>query len=384
MNRFRRIMFARDKDVYDLLRSNKVSVTVDNLRVYAARRGIFLSGDADLDHLIAYIASLPFDWTEIQRLAVVTNRAERQEASTTETVIASMSRLDVKNAIQSVADDRGVEKEEQYSIELTSDSKAYCISVTYDEYDFGRTLLRQCRAKTVRIFADVEKDEIRVRFPDNERACEIATALLASIVAKKPEEATRNALDLSELVSAGARTDFMMGVLKQLDDYTLDEVTNVRFRPMPDDDELEAEGNDEDEDEDEDEQNGETGDELDAGADATPQLRGALKEAVLKGTSLETIPEFQKLKDSDYYVSRLRWTATHSAGRSAEFQVGFRDQTGRDGLNYRIHRVQHLKKDKELGLTMRAPTDQEERALMHLVENAARASYTSTIGKAQG
>lgn len=360
-----KLLFLNDRDIFDGLMSAKQQITPKMLREFFLEKGIFLSEQLSREKLIHYISVLNLDYHDVQFLVEQLTPPSRKEKVRFVDLECSATKLELRDFVNEVKDDRTDSYNESYQPQIIGDQNRVVVNVEYDEIDLSKTRLRQRRHKeaTVELEA-LDGDKVRIRFPDNSRAEDIVSELQKKIRQAKKLTGVEKAIDLSEIYSAEHRTQFFIEIITYMAEMKmrLENVTKVSVDSrFPNGFELEV---DEDE------------DEVDEEA-----IKGFVNKAVLSGSSVLASETYQELTKKDFYIYKLGWQMIESKtdGNKVEFEAYFSDAP--DCKKFSCH-VAGIYTPKNGGFTVsrKKLTSEENKVYFSLLESAASKAFDKVQG----
>jgi len=349
--------FADDKDIYDLLMSQKRKLNDETLRRFLRERGIIVSPNAERSELAQYMSRLPMGWRDLQtmleRVGSVTHRTGR---TTSEAVGVSVEQIET--AAHAVRDERTERRGEEYRIVKKSDGSLE-ININYSILDTTKSRLRQRSEQHATISVDpgASTGGVRIRYPEEERGREIADAIILRALGD-PKGLVRETIALDGC-NAAQRTRFFEILMNGIDGFSLRTVTQTRFRRLDDktaDSELD----------------GDT-DTLTLPGIEDEETDARILRVQLDGAGVFASSEFQQLKRSGFYVSSVVWRARMDAGDGldAEFDAGFVVADSGSAFTYRLRGVFRRNEHGEHARTRESPTSSERGKLLRALEDAA-------------
>lgn len=365
--------FADDKDIFDLLTSQRRGFSDETLRRILRERGIIVSPDLERTQLVDYISRLPFGFRDLKVLLDQTGKQRRREPKTTcEGIGASID--GIEEAANFIRDTRTERRDEHYKIHRKRDGSLE-ISVTYATLDTSKNRLRQRTEEHLTIVIEPGQTDntARMRFPDDERSREIAEAISLRALGD-PKEITRETISLEGCTSE-QRTRFFESLISNIAGFSLQTVTRVGFRRLDDstpdgdlDGETEGNGNSTN---------------LPGIEDEEPGAR--IIRVTLDGAGLFSSTEFNQLKTNGFYVNTAVWRSRMDGGEGldAEFDAGFLVGDSGTAFTYRLRAVFRRNADGEPTNTRVRPTDDEKTKFLRALEDSATNAKDEAI-KASG
>lgn len=346
-----------DKDIYDLLMSNRRQPSDDALREMARCRGIILSAKLSREELARYLSRLTYSYPQLVELL---ERSVRSPSPPKSLSIDAEGTLDAAlKAINETKEQREAARSEVHRV-TRNKSGSIEVLVKYHLFDWGKTRLRQVRDAECRIEIEASGAMVRVRFDNDDRAKEIVDDLLSRFEAGEGAS-KRQVVSLRGVPEPDKRTEFFVKLLAGITGYSLEDVTKVNVRRVP----SVANGDD------------------DSDGDAPlgdEDLKGFVKKAALDGTGLLNSSQFHRLRKDGFFISRAVWVCRQdgTVGLRPEFEATFIDGEECGQFAYRLRGVYRRNDETgESNKTRAQPTPAERAVLTRLLEGAAHASLAA-------
>ena len=197
--------------------------------------------------------------------------------------------------LSDVRDIRGETADEAYVIRAIS--TGVVVRVTYREVDHGSTRVLQRTYKEMEIFIETVKGGYEFRYPANQRAETVVEKITDMLPVPKGEErAKRQTVELSGVIDPVMRTEFFVRLMDGMQDYKRRDVIDLKLNRIP------TEAGDDGEDDEEE-------------AKAGEQMKGLVKRLTLTGEALLSSPEFDRLRNDGFYISRTVWETKEMVGK---------------------------------------------------------------------
>lgn len=349
--------FADDKDIFDLLMSQRRKLSDDLLRRLLRDRGIVVGPELERQHLAQYMSRLPFGMRDLRalldRVGTPSHRAPKTTSEGVEVTVDAM-----EAAANEVRDARSERRGEVYKVHRKADGTLE-ISVNYSVLDTAKSRLRQRSEQHLAISVEPVpgSSSVRIRYPEEERSREVAEAIIFRALGD-PKEITRETISLDGC-NAEQRTTFFESLMSNIAGFSLRTVTRAGFRRLDDatsDSELDGDVE------------GET---LPGFEDEETGAR--IIRVTLDGAGVFSSDEFVQLKRSGFYVNSAVWRSRMDGGEGldAEFDAAFVvGQTG-SAFAYRLRGVFRRDEDGEHASTRESPSEDERNRFLRALEDAA-------------
>lgn len=380
--------YATYRDIRDALLSSRQRVSKEFLFDFLSCRGVLISGGATREELIETVASLThgyLDFEEIYTQLEVVPRPERTASRVLKTPI-DVSKL--QTAVQAIRIAR-LDHHEAINV-IVSEGGATKIKVEYTELDHGKTLLRQRRAKEAEVEVFKVGNEIRLRYPANERLETIVDSLVEAMQIDEKTPIQQEIIDLGAF-DKERRTLFFKSLLSNLEGYEFSDVTKVAVDNEIDDVEFsdancEAHETDTQEDPDGEDEGAEV---AEFKAEVAEGVKSFLKSAALDGTGVLHSKELQQFLESGFFISRVVWQATQKTknGHKVEIEAMLENPSTGKGFRYSVKGYYPCKKDGSHTLTRRQAGETLKRSVLAAIENAAMKAFlehTSSVKIPEG
>lgn len=360
--------YADDKDVFDLLSQNAVSLP--KLRTFLRTRGILLSPALSKEAICRYLQTSPLSWPQLEALLALIEKPDREDKFATCRI--DSDKLDIQAAslaASAVQQERGSRHGEIYNIQVSNDG-ALEVAVNYTEPNFSKTRCLQHLDKTLMIRLEREGGQFKVRHHENLRALEILSALEKKLSPALETPPPRHEIKVSGLSSV-QRSRFFVEMARGINGFELRDERGLQVdRPW---------GGDSTE---EDEEGAESvGASKPTGSaqtqrDAREQIQGLVRRALLHGTSLLMSPQYQEYSKTGYSLSKLIWTVEPKSGDGPmiEFAAEFGDGERGMGFRYAVLGQFERQDDGSYAKTRRAVASGDRKTLLALLESSAYAA----------
>lgn len=359
MDDIKPLFYANDKDLFDLIISNKKKLPNHLLIEMLRENGIVISQEDDRYSIVSYISSMLLDYHFTSYLLEQTEKGQRTEKNTSLVIDENIEMDIILQAIESLRNERSAKYREVYS-PMVESTESIRIPIQYEEIDFAKTKLLQKRDRQSEIQIDIIDGQVVLRGPANERGGDILSELVSSIEKVKKSPVERRRIELSGINDPSLKTKFFLQMINCLDDFKTLDVTTVKVDRDPEYDSLEG---DEDEYE-----------------DAKHEMEGNVKKAMLSGQGLIYSPEFKKFTDTGFFISRIEWEAIKKTGLSPKYEFEAALDNPIEGTGYKYGVKGYYKpRDSDFSVTRYPVTVEERKSLNRLLEKSAWESLKSLV-----
>lgn len=362
--------YADDKDISDILDTQKFNLK--KLLSLALRRGIIFSSELPRETVRDQLSRMPFSWRQLKELLDAIETPDTQEKETSCRYLSTASPEELQKALSDVREIRGETADESYVIRKSDNTTV--VRVIYREVDSSTTRVMQRVHKEMEIHIHQTENGFDFRYPANGRAQEviekITNLLPLPIGHEKPKP---QVIELSGVIDPAMRTEFFIRLMDGMAGFKRRDVIDLKLNRIPnnlDDDDDENDGNEEKE----------------------KEVRGMVKRLTLAGEALLSSPEFSRLRDDGFFISRTVWEALEISGEGRIFEIEalFRNPEAGTSFCYLVRGVHNRDEFGDLQITKRAISMQEKTRIYQIIEAAAhaaiiaiRAKITSQVPKAK-
>lgn len=367
--------YATYRDIRDALLSSKQRISKEFLFDFLSCRGVLISGSSTRDELIETLASLTHGYADFEEIYTQLEVAPRPERTTSRAIVTSVDSSKLQAAVEAI---RTARRDHHEAINLiVSEGGATKIKVEYTELDHGKTLLRQRRAKEAEVEVYKVENQIRLRYPANERLENIVDVLIESIQKNEKEPIKQEIVDLSSFDKTH-RTLFFKSLITSLTGYEFSDVIKVAVANEIDVVEFAEDSasvtHDSDEDQIDDDDSLE---DAELRAEVVAGVKSFLKSAALDGTGVLHSKELQQFLQSGFFISRVIWQSTQKIknGFKVEIEAMLENPSKGTGFRYSIKGYYPCKKDGKHTLTRRQASDVVKKPVLAVVEDAAMKAF---------
>jgi hypothetical protein len=364
--------YATYRDIRDALLSSKQRVSKEFLFDFLSCRGVLISGNSSREDLIESIAGLTHSYHDFEEIYSQLEVAPRPERTTSRILKKQIDTTDLQRAVQSIRTERQ-DHHEAINV-IVAEGGSTKIKVEYTELDRGKTLLRQRRAKEAEIELYKIGNDVRLRYPANDRLESIVSSLIESIQKCGNVAIQQKIIDLTSF-DKKRRTLFFKSLISGLSDYDFSDVTKVSVDNEIDEIEFSTEdsepGVDDDTDEDE------TASAKELKAEVAAEVTSFLRSAALDGTGVLHSKELQQFLESGFFISKVVWQATHKVknGNKIEIEALLENPSQGTGFRYSVKGFYPCKKDGSHTITRRQATEAVKKAVLASVEDSATKAF---------
>jgi hypothetical protein len=311
--------YFSDKDLADVLGNSAFSER--SLLQIGRQRGFFFSPLEKKRQLVHLLSHVPFDWEGLKDLAEKLNSDEREKKRSTRR-LEDFTDLDAINkALNELKTERGAKKQEVYTIHKKG-ADAYHVDVGYTDIDTSKARAFQRTEAHANIELVKVENRIEVRFSHDERSREVVQALFEKLKASLNKELKAVDIEMTGVRDPALRSQFFVNLRQKLKDFRQIDVLDLAFdRRLPE----EVENKEADQEENEEKS----------------EIKAMVRKAAFSGQGLLSSDLTKKLRETGYFISRIKWSAKETKGeeRLVEFESGFEDPVMATGFYYDVKKV---------------------------------------------
>lgn len=354
--------YADDKDISDILDAPKFSTK--KLLSLALDRGIILSGELPPETIRDHLSRIPFSWLQLRELLDTIETPDAQEKETTCRFQSSASSEDLQKVLADVRELRGETADESYAIRKAQTTTV--VRIIYREVDHATTRAMQRIHKEMEIFIEPMDGGYEFRYPANKRAQDIVDKITNLLpVPEGQEKAKRQTVELSGIVDPAMRTEFFILVMDGMDGFKRRDVIDLKLNRIPNDDTEDDDGDTE------------------LTAEKESEVKGLVKRLTLTGEALLSSPEFARLRNDGFFISRTVWEAKQivGAGKIYEIEVQFKNPEMGTGFCYLVRGVHNIDSSGDVEVTKRAISLLDRTRINQAIEAAAYSAMEAVRAK---
>lgn len=366
--------YATYRDIRDALLSSKQRISKEFLFDFLSCRGVLISGSSSREELIETLASLTHGYSDFEEIYNQLEVVPRPERTTSRAIETSVDSTKLQAAVEAI---RAARRDHHEAINLiVAEGGATKIKVEYTELDHGKTLLRQRRAKEAEVEVYKVGEQIRLRYPANERLENIVDLLIESIQKNEKDPIKQEVVDLSSF-DKEHRTLFFKSLITNLSGYEFSDVIKVAVDNEIDAVEFSNEADFSDDADDEQTESDDAADVAELRAEVAAGVKSFLKSAALDGTGVLHSKELKQFLESGFFISRVVWQSTQNAknGFKVEIEAMLENPSKGTGFRYSVKGYYPCKKDGSHALTRRQASDVVKKPVLTVLENAAMEAF---------
>lgn len=345
-------LVVSDREVVDMLESQKQRVSKAKMVDYLRQRGIICSINDSREVLAEYISSLNIDWHLIEDILSLAQSNENQQKVTAQTI-----KLTDINALTSTLN----EMEELYnnkSFTISGSKNSYEIDYSNEFIEKNNTRLIQRKSKDEKINIKVQGDEVTIINTVGEGTEPVIQRLIHQLEKNTKSTIEKKVIDFSNIYSNEIINNFFLKLIELNGTYIRDDVIKIKFNKFNSNESEEFDIEDEDlEAVFDSHAELSLDDELVELHDDVPDLLnnslGDIKSALLSGSSLLTSEFFTKFTDQGYFISHIRWKfrEKNQEPKTFEFSASFDQPDLRKTFIFEANK--YYKYDKATGLAQK-------------------------------
>lgn len=296
------VYIPTDKNIFDALLHKKV--TQSELVNFLRRRGILVSGNISKQELSEKICSLTLSYFDFNWVCKLLENPNRKDKTTHSKLKGDIQDKQINSACSIIKSNLSANSDD--SVKITKSGDKTVLSVTYVDYDFTKTELRQRTIKNCEIQIEKDKDGIVMKLPSTKKAKEVSdklkVALKAQVNKDGGSELEEFSISLESFADASIRSKFFDHLIRNVPGFKFDNVSSVDVYHF------EQKQFDEFED-----------DDVDA------RLASYINKAALAGEGVLESTEFKQLHKQGFYIYKIVWTSVDTSidGPKVEFEAQF-------------------------------------------------------------
>lgn len=310
-------LVVSDREIIDMLESQKQRVSKSKMLSYLRERGIICSEEDSREYLAELIASLTIDWHLIEDILSLAESSENQQKVTAQTI-----KFDSKEALEkTLAELESFYPNKNFSVNTTKNH----IEIDYSNeiIEKNNTRLIQRKSKDEKINIKIEGNEATIINSVGEGTETVMQKLMHELEKNNKTKIEPKLIDFSNIYDNNLINNFFLSFIELDKNYIRDDVIKIKFNKF---------NSNETEEIDIEEELGsldellEDEDNQEITSSASKKIDSSdIKSALLSGTSLLTSEFFKKFTDQGYFISHIRWKVreTSSEPRTYEFSASF-------------------------------------------------------------
>lgn len=310
-------LVVSDREIADMLESQKQRVSNAKMLAYLRQRGIICSNNDSRQALVEYIASLSIDWYLIEDILSLAQQTENQQKVTAHTIkVSDRSALD-----KTLKDLAEIYNKKSFVVNETKNS--FDIDYSNEIIEKNNTRLIQRKSKDEKINIKVNGDEITILNTVGEGTEPVMQRLIHELERNTKSTIETKVIDFSSIYDNQTINDFFLKLIELNDSYIRDDVIRIKFNKLNSNEVKEIDIEDDLE-----ILNELTIDEDIADEDQVSSFKpkiGDIRSALLSGSSLLTSEFFNKFAEQGYFISHIRWKVRekNQQFRTYEFSASF-------------------------------------------------------------
>lgn len=345
-------LVVSDREIIDMLESQKQRVSNAKMLAYLRQRGIICSENDSRETLVEYISSLSIDWHLIEDILSLADSSDNQQKVTAQTI-----KIKDKAILKKTLED--IEKIYSHKNFAINESKnVFNIDYSNEIIEKNNTRLIQRKSKDEKINIKIENDEITIINTVGDGTEPVMLRLIHELEKNSKEKIQTKSINFSNIYNNSTINKFFLELIKFNSSYILDDVIRIKFNKLNSnetkdfdledlviEDDLDHTSSDGD---DLDHTSSDEG-EVTTTSDDDKRKLGDIKSALLSGSSLLTSDFFNKFTEQGYFISLIRWKVRENKlePRTYEFTASFDQPDLRKSFIFEANK--YYKYDKKTG-----------------------------------
>lgn len=315
-------LVVSDRDIIDLLESQKHKISKEKIILFLQERGIFCSASASRNDLHQYIASLNIDWFLIEDiLSLAASLDENQKVTASTFDIKDTTLLD--KTLENLKEDL---KHKEFVVEKLKDG-GFEIQYKTDKIERNNARLIQRTSKDEKISIKVDGGNISMVSTVGEGTDQVREIFFEELSRNSKQEITPQDIDFSSLVSRDIINNYFLDLIK-IDEskFKVTDVIKLKLNRFNSKKEEEIDLEDIDAYEVDDQEGNPFNEKIDT------LDKEDIKSALISGSSLLTSQVFKSFSDKGYFISSITWLILEKTGekRKIEYSASFSDPDTRN------------------------------------------------------
>lgn len=320
-------LVVSDRDVIDLLESQKHRISKEKILNFLQERGIFCSEDESRYALHELIASLNIDWFLIEDLLSLAASLDEQQK-----VTATNFSVKEPDAIERTLEKLKTELAHKDFVVDKLKNGSFEVQYKTEKLERNNARLIQRTSKDEKIAINIDGDNVSMVSSVGDGTEPVISKFFDELSRNCKSDIENLNIDFSSIVSSKIINDFFLALIKiNKEKYKVSDVIKLKLNRFDSGKakELELENTDIYDENDEDITP------FSDKEDGEPDKED-IKSALISGSSLLTSDVFESFNRKGYFISTISWLVTEKTGdkRKIEYLAGFTDPDKRDSFTY--------------------------------------------------
>jgi len=356
------VYIPTDKNIFDALQHKKV--TQSELVNFLRKRGIIVSSNISKQELSEKICSLTLSYIDFIWISKLLENPNRKDKTTHSKLKGEIEEKQIRTACKIIKSNITANSDD--SVKITKSDGKTVLSVTYVDYDFTKTELRQRTIKNCEIQIEQEQDGIVMKLPSTKKAKEVSeqltTALKAQVNQDSGEELEEFSISLEPLADASIRSEFFDHLIRNISDLEFDNVSSVDVYHFEQ----------------------EQRDEFDEDDSSEARLAAYINKAALAGEGVLDSTEFKQLHKQGFYIYKIVWTSLDPStdGPKVEFEAQFGNPGKCIDFMYSVRGIHSFNfRTQEHNVTKKSATPYENNKYNLMLRDASERALEVVVAK---
>lgn len=283
-------IYFTQREIYDALMSSKKVMSISLLMELAKDRGILISSEDTREEIIEYLSYFVYDYYDLNTLIDHITPAHKKEKSKVTQLNTVVDTNDIQKASKDITNNQNDKTIINVVKDIENPNKTI-VNISWEEIDYGKNRLRQKirRESSVEI---IEKNGLTTISKDsNDTVDKIMETMFQKVSETKDLIIKEEKINLYGLTFQ-VKTQYFTDLINSVEDCKLVDVIKVSV-------------NKEDE------------------FDTEEDILNMITKASFRGVGLLNTEEYQKLKDTGYFITSIIWQSeeTKKDGDKIEFEA---------------------------------------------------------------
>jgi len=321
-------IYFTQREIYDALMSSKKVMSIPLLMELAKDRGILISSEDTREEIIEYLSYFVYDYYDLNTLIDHITPSYKKEKSKVTQIDTIVDVNDIQKASKDIINNQNNKTMIDVVKDIQNPNKTI-VNISWEETDYGKNRLRQKIRKESIVEITEENGITTISKDSNQTVDKVVETIFQKISEKKDVIIKEEKINLYGLTFQ-QKTQYFTNLINGIDGCRLMDVIKVSV-------------NKEDE------------------FDTEEDILNMITKASFKGIGLLNTEEYQKLKDTGYFITSIIWQSveTKKDGDKIEFEATLSISKKSEELTFAPKGIFRSQGNKEYTKTKR-PLKEEE------------------------